>query len=59
MTSLTYEAAIEVNPALREHIGRAVHDLESQTARTSLLERILKFWDGLYATAMPAPRHYL
>ena len=59
MTSLTYETVMEVNSAMREHIGRAVREMESQTASTSLLERILQFWDALYATPMPAPRHYL
>jgi len=59
MTSLTYQAAMEVNPALREQIGRQIQEAQSETPSVSVLERVLRFWDGLYATPMPTPRHYL
>ena len=59
MTSLTYQAAMEVNPALREQVGREIREMQSETPSVSFLERLLRFWDSLYATPMPAPRNYL
>ncbi len=59
MTSLTYQAAMEVNPALREQFGRQIQEALSETQNVSFFERVLRFWDSLYATPMPAPRHYL
>lgn len=59
MTSLTYAATMEVNPALREQLGRHLQDMQAERAAVPFLERVLRFWDGLYATPMSAPRHYL
>jgi hypothetical protein len=59
MTSLTYQSAMEVNPALREQLGRQIQEMQSETQSVSFLERLLQFWAGLYATPTPAPRHYL
>lgn len=59
MTSLTYQAAIEMNPALRTQNDVPAAGIQSETSRTPLLERVLQFWDSLYATSDTAPREYL
>jgi len=59
MTSLTYPATMEVSSALREQLGRELQEMRAEHASVPFLERLLRFWDGLYATPMPAPRHYL
>ena len=59
MTSLTYQAAMEVNAVLREHVQREMNEMHAETRPASFAERLGNFWASLYATPMPAPRNYL